>query len=222
MKRIFCTVCTLLVAWQAWASEIDDNLDKFEDAAQKWEQQAKSGGRIPVWIKQFRSVRVNVLAGDLDEALGVLRGYRAAAKEFPDLDEEQGKKAVLDLIASLEKREHVKTAPIDAAISHAIAAVKKAQTTADLDATLDELAKIQIHSRPIEMSQAVWTEYNSKAKGVYDFVLQYQEYLAAKAGGYDEKARAIAGKLADSPSRLLPRSELLAKAYEPKGSSGGK
>ena len=94
--------------------------------------------------------------------------------------------------------------------------MKKAKIPADLDAVLNELEKLELRSKPIEMSQDGWNEFSLKATNVRNFILQYQEYLAAKLGGYDDKAREIAGNLADSPSRLIPRSELLTKAYEPK------
>jgi hypothetical protein len=65
------------------------------------------------------------------------------------------------------------------------------------------------------LSRSLKEKYQ-KAENARDFVCFYQEYLAAKAGGYEDRAREIAQSLAQNSDRLLPRSELLLKAYEPK------
>lgn len=109
----------------------------------------------------------------------------------------------------------------DNAYKHATEAVKTAKTAADLDGIIEEIASVMDRYTPM-MGNPPVAPHPGLTIGELDatrtFVQKWQEYLAAKAGGYDDEARSIAKELAHWPIRLLPRSEILAKAYEPKNS----
>jgi len=220
MKRILCTLCVSLLGWQALAGNVDDSLKKLESAVAAKET-AKNPGDPNIPSPQnlrdmmLSRLRECIASNNMNGAIETLQQFSIS----PMLSEDT-QKASAELLAALrtdqEARDKAFAAQTDAALKHAAAAVKKAKTAADLDPVLEELAAAQVPQQKRDASSEKLRAFYSKLEDVSHFVARFQEYLAAKAGGYEDDARKLARDLANSPAGLLPRSELLAKAYEPK------
>jgi len=222
MKRILCAVCISLLSWQALAGEVEDKLKTLEVALQKGpkEQEKSPTGSEPRQWPDYNAkvmtgltlLRQQLASNRVSNAIGTLDGFH----EWP-LSEE-ARKGVDELLDTLRKDldARIKTAqaPSLALKKRAIDEVKKAKSPPDLDIILEELNKAK-NLHDIQLSD-VTVNNRGSVEQTYAFVAKWQEFLAAKAGGYNDDARAIAKTLADSPAPLLPRSELLAKAYERK------
>ncbi|MDD5348859.1 MAG: hypothetical protein PHQ12_01490 [Chthoniobacteraceae bacterium] len=242
MKRILCALGVSLIGLQALAGNVDDNLKKFEAVLQKAprEQDQQKGLEPLEESSEMLSVlKENIAKNDLNGAMETLgqewdqlseEGKKAAGDLSIALSKEQ------------ETRFDATVAQIEAAMKHATDAVKKAKTAADLDAVLEELdsarafkdilaknpPRVVIRGADARLPQKVRRAFPRPAPSLgvkayfgwerfdrtYEFVSDWQEYLAAKAAGYEDRAREIARNLAKAPTRLLPRSELLARAYE--------
>lgn len=220
MKRILCALCISLVGWQALAGEVEDNLKKLEAAFEKEpkeQEKTSAGNECPEFHKpnlktQLFSLREKIKTDRISGAIGTLESLKNETLSEDirkDIDELIG-----TLRNDLDARIKKTLAPFERARNHATDAVKNAKTAADLDAVLQELANVK--SLPDSQVSDVSVRNGGRVEHDYSFVAKWQEYLAAKAGGYDEEARSIAKDLVKLPTLLLPRSEILAKAYEPK------
>jgi biopolymer transport protein ExbD len=226
MKRILCALCISLVGWQAMAGEVDESLKKLDAALQKAPKEQGQNVNEMYRNGMFPSLRRDIV----DEQFNLAKGNYLQPGQIMDLSEE-AKKAAEDLRAALGKeeqnrqkaaweaqqaRDKAAAAPIEAAFKYASASVNNAKTAADLDAVIAERDAFKFSDQKRNgLSEELKSKYD-QLQGAYEFVASWQEYLAAKAAGYDDKAREIARTLADASTRLIPRSELLAKAYEPK------
>lgn len=224
MKRIFCAVCTLLVAWQAWAGELDDNLKKLEGALQqvpREEVKTPPGApAAPICIMPefpIGLLRMHIEQKDYENALQLLAQSGGFQKT------EAVRKAVSELIASLRKeQEALKNAAVErvtSALKRAADAVKTAKAPADFDAVIQELGtlKNQQESRGYR-SSADFDEaqrLRRQVEGSYRFVASWQEYLAAQASGNADRVRDVLRDLSRQDVFLVPRSEILAKLQEP-------
>lgn len=227
LKRILCAACISLIGLQALAGEVDDNLKKLETALQKSakEQETKGAPENELKANLFLNtetlprLRGCISEGNLHGAIEILQQFNNFS--IPEETRKNSQKAADDLLATLRKDQETRgiaaAAKIEETLKHAADVVKKAKAAPDLDAVLQELASVKNSADSRRYAEQTQTA-RSKVEPTYRFVARWQEYLAAQAAGNSENCRSILRDLANSDTLLIPRSELLAKAQEPKNS----
>jgi hypothetical protein len=133
--------------------------------------------------------------------------------------------AVLDAVNKLraaahteqQEKEKARKAQVDTLLAATAQKLQTAKEPADLDSTLDDLAKID--TRWENYPSALGREQGDRLRAARQFVMRWQDYLSNRGVGKYQDATQNLRNLVDGVAELMPRSRILALINEMSGST---
>lgn len=215
--RVFrrLALCLLFAFHLGVAHAKPDSLATLESAIRKEPAKTKPGGsenrersRTPglILVMQLRE------AVDRDDS----RQVEAALSEITTLFESETVRAAVNKVRREFRLEHAAkekeiVAKVRSVLTGASRAVKTARNAADLDAAIHDLRNMTDHQA--SASPEIRNELQ-KAQNARQFVLLWQDYLAAEAAGNMERAVRALQNASSVTTDLMERSQILARVEE--------
>jgi hypothetical protein len=215
-SRIVCWLPLFVVTFQMSMAQAQyDSLATLESAVRKETEKAKGSGFENG--NQPRNAGL-ILLTQLREAIGRndSRQTDAALAEIVALFESAPVRAVAsklrgELHVEQAAREKERLAKIKAVLASASVALKTARRPVDLDGTIRDLRNLPEQQ---ESGSAEIREQLQKAQSARQFVLLWQDYLAADAAGNAERAQQALQSASGIATDLMARSQILSRSDE--------
>jgi hypothetical protein len=216
-SRIFRGLTLFVFAFQLGIAQGEpDSLAALESAIRKETEKPKTSGLEK--RDQPRDAGL-ILLSQLREAIRRNDGRQtdAALAQIVALFESAPVRAVAsklrgELQVEQAAREKEMLAKIRAVLASASTAVKTARKPVDLDGTIRDLRNLA--EQPQQSESPEIREESRKAQNARQFVLVWQDYLAADAAGNAQRAQQALQNASGIATDLMPRSQILSRADE--------
>lgn len=216
-RRIFRGLLLLVFTFQLGLAQAQsDSMTELESAIRKETEKPKASGSEKqdrprnegsMWLAQLRDA---VRRHDSQLAEAALAEITALFASKPAV-RAMAVKLRGELRVERVAREKETITKIRALLDGAAAAVRAARTAADLDNAIRDLRDFAEYPQP---DSAAIRDEMRKVQNARQFVLQWQDYLAADAAGDLQRAELALQNASGMATDLVPRSQILSRADE--------